>query len=209
MKTSKLNIVAISLLLGILFSCGFVQNNDKKEEKTLTVDYLESIANENFEIVRIDVLKDTIVIFSTNEILFYPFGEYTNFKKFQVQYLEKHVTEPKIDYTKSKSGLNVIGIRDKNSFLRLVEAKTFRKENRQLEIVSANINDADFEFLNGIKIGMSKKDLLLKMFSIVPEELEKIPVIKISSAVDWIWYYFTFSEDNTIKNITIATDYVL
>ena len=123
--------------------------------------------------------------------------------------MEKHVKEPKIDYIKSKSGLNVITIQNQNCFLKLIEAKTFRKQNRQLEIVSANINDADFEFLNGIKIGMNKKDLLLKIFSIGPEELEKIPVIKIASAVDGIWYYFTFSKDNTIKNITIITDYVL
>jgi hypothetical protein len=122
--------------------------------------------------------------------------------------LEKYVTEPKIDYTK-KDGLNITTIQCKNSFLKLIEAKTCRKEGQRLEIVSANINDADFEFLNGIKIGMSKKDLLLKIFSIVPEELEKIPVIKIASGVTGIWYDFIFSENNTIKNITIITDYVL
>jgi len=205
MKKSKLNIVAFSLLLGILFSCGFAQNNDKKEEKTLTVDYLESIANESFELNRIELLKDTILIVSENEILFYPFGEYTNFKKFQEQYLEKHIKDSKIEYLQDR----VVTIQNKNSFLKLIEAEIFRKENRQLEIVSANINDADFEFVNGIKIGMSKKDLLLKIFSTVPEELEKIPIIKISSAVDFIEYYFTFSENNTIKNITIITDYIL
>ena len=208
MKKSKLNIVAISLLLGILFSCGFVQNNDKKEEKTLTIDYLESIANESFELNRIELLKDTIHIVSENEIWFYPFGEYTNFKKFQEQYLEKYVKDLKTNHTK-KDGLNITTIQCKNSFLKFIEAETCRKAGKRLEIVSANINDADFEFVNGIKIGMSKKDLLLKIFSIVPEELEKTPVIKIASGVTGIWYDFIFSEDNIIENITMKTDYVL
>lgn len=209
MIKNKLNILMISLLSCILFSCGFAQSNDKKEEKTLTVDYLESIVNESFKVNNIELLEDTIHIVSEDEILFYPFGEYMDFEKFQEQYLKKQIKESKIDYTKSKSGSNVINIRNKNTFVKLIETEIFRKEGQRLEIVSANINDANFEFVNGIKVGMNKKDLLLKIFSIVPEELEKIPVIKISSAVDGIWYYYTFSEDNTIKNITITTDYVL
>ena len=48
MIKNKLNIVAISLFSSILLSCGHVQNNDGKTE-TLTVDYLESIANESFK----------------------------------------------------------------------------------------------------------------------------------------------------------------
>ena len=208
MISSKLNIVAISLFLSILLSHGCTQNSNGKTE-TLTIDYLESIANESFKLNNIELLKDTILIVSENEILFYPFGEYTNFKKFQEQYLEKYVKDLKIDYTKLKSGSNVVTIQNKNSFLKLIEAETFRKEGRRLEIVSANINDAGFEFVNGIKIGMNKKDLLLKIFSIVPEKLEKIPVIKFSAAADFIEYYITFSEDNTIKNITIITDYLL
>ena len=209
MIKNKLNIVAISLFSGILFSCGLAQNNDKKKEKILAVNYLESIANESFKLNSIEFLKDTILIVSENEIWYYPFGEYTNFKKFQEQYLEKQLKEPKIDYTKLKSGSEVINIRNKNTFVKLIETEIFRKEGQRLEIVSANINDADFEFVNGIKIGMNKKDLLLKIFSIVPEELKKTPVIKIVSAVDFIEYYFIFSEDNTVKNITIITDYVL
>jgi hypothetical protein len=209
MIKDKLNILVIGLLLGILFSCGFAQKNDKQEEKLLTTDSLMGIVNESFKVNNVELLDDTILIISENEILFYPLGEYTNFKKFQEQYLEKQIKEPKIDYTKSKRGSNVINIRNKNTFVKLIETEIFRKEGQRLEIVSANINDVDFEFVNGIKIGMSKKDFLLKIFSIVPEELEKIPVIKIASAVDFIEYYYTFSEDNTIKNITIITDYVL
>jgi hypothetical protein len=204
---SKLNILAISLFTSILFACSFIQNNDDKEP--LTVDSLMNIVNENFKVHSIELLKDTIVILSTNEILFYPFGEYKNFKRFQEQYLEKHVKNVKIDYMKSKSSSNVISLQSKNSFLKLIEAEIFRKEGQRLEIVSANIHDADFTFVNGIKVGMNKKDFLLKIFSILPEELEKTPIIKIGSAADYIWYYYTFSEDNTIKNIIIETDYIL
>ena len=203
-----LNILVISLLLGMLSSCNFAQNK-KGEKELLTVDSLMNIVQEDFDVHSIELLQDTILIFSTNEILFYPFGEFTNFKKFQKQYLEKYLKDLNTDCTKSKSGSNVVNIQNKNTFLKLIEATIFRKEGQRLEIVSANINDADFAFVNGIKVGMNKKDFLLKIFSIVPEELEKISVIKIASAVDFIEYYYTFSEVNTIKNITIITDYVL
>jgi hypothetical protein len=201
------NVLSV-LIIGLLLSCGFAQNNEEKRI-LLSVDSLMNIVQEDFDVHSIELLQDTILILSTNEILFYPFGEFTNFKKFQEQYLKK-VKEPNIDYTKSKSGSNVINIQNENNFLRLIETKEKRKGMQpRLEIVYADINDADFVFVNGISVGMNKKGFLLKIFSIVPEDLEKISVIKIASAVDFIEYYYTFSEDNTIKNITIITDYVL
>jgi hypothetical protein len=177
-------------------------NTNIETESSITTDTLMELIQEDSEIIEIKLTKDTLLMVSTNDILYYPYGEYTLFEDFQLSYPTIKENNYKIDSVGGK--IKIINLKSKNNLLKFIESE----ETNKLELLSANINDIDLVFNNGIKIGMYQKDFLLIFFTQVPKELEEVSIIELESGLTGIWHYYIFSE-NILKNITIKTDYLI
>lgn len=204
-----LSMSIIAIFLNPLLSCNMAQNNENtntntniETESSITTDTLMELIQEDSEIIEIKLTKDTLLMVSTNDILYYPYGEYTLFEDFQLSYPTIKENNYKIDSVGGK--IKIINLKSKNNLLKFIESE----ETNKLELLSANINDIDLVFNNGIKIGMYQKDFLLIFFTQVPKELEEVSIIELESGLTGIWHYYIFSE-NILKNITIKTDYLI
>jgi hypothetical protein len=167
-----------------------------------SADSIQHFARKESKVVDIRLTKDTLFIVSTNVELYYPFGTYSNFDGFYSEYLIKGNRRCKIDSIQKV--FKVIRIQNELSKIELIE----NTETNKLEILSANINDSSFGFINGIKVGIKKPDVILKFFTNESEDLKEIPVIKVESGLEGIWYYYIFSQD-TLAKIIVKTDYTL
>jgi len=186
-------------LIGCTQSTGTRLSSNQSEQ--LNTDSLKQLVRTEFKLVDIKLIKDTLFIVSTNKSLYYPFGAYSNFNEFY----HKHSNESDICKTDSIHNVfKVISIQRGNSKIEFIE----NTETNRLELLSANINDSSFRFLDGIKVGIGKTDMLLKIFTHVPQELKEIRVIKMESGLEGIWYFYIFSQE-VLKKIIIETDYDL
>jgi hypothetical protein len=175
------------------------QNNQYLEVNT---DSIKQFAKSDFKVLDIKLSGDTLCVISTNKLLFYPFGIFNDFYDFHREYLNKSNRICQIDSVQKV--FKIIQLQNEKVKIELVE----NTETNKLEILSANICDDNFEFTNGIKIGMGKDDMLLKIFTNIPPELAKITVIKLESGLAGIWYYCIFTQEKLSK-IVIETDYEL
>lgn len=203
-RNKRITFINIFICLCLFSSCTMAQK-EKKEER-ITSDSLMNITQKDFEVESIKYNKDTLEILSANKFLYYPFGIYKDFEEYKNNYLKKYLRNCDVENAQNQ----IISIYKGNDSLKLIETdETDRNEEERLEIISGNINDADFAFVNGVKVGMSKKDFLLEIFMTAPDGLESITVIKIESLVSGIWHYYIFSKNNTLEKIVIKTDYDL
>ncbi len=200
-----LNILIPTIFLSLLLSCNMAQNTDNRIEATesiITIDSLMDLTRKDCEIIEMKLTKDTLLIVSTNDILYYPYGKYSLFEDFQLSHSIIKENNYKIDSI--EKDFIIITLKSKNNLLKFIESK----ESSKLEIFNADINDNDLKFSNGIKIGMSQKEFLLIFFNKVPKELENLSIIELESGLTGIWHYYTFSE-NKLRNITMKTDYLI
>ena len=200
-----LNILIPTIFLGLLLSCNMAQNTNDIQignRSFITEDSLMHLIRSNFEIVEIELKKDTLLLYSTKDFVYYPYGKYRKFKDFQLSHLTIKDSNYKIDTI--GSNFIIINLENQNNIIQFTEYS----ETDKLELVSAIINDNDLKFNNDIKVGMNKNEFLSLFFTQVPKELEKISVIELASGLLGIWHYYNFSE-NKLRNITMKTDYLI
>jgi hypothetical protein len=199
-----MKIFIYSILIFSLIDCsqstGAKQYNNQNVE--INTDSLKRFARKEFKVVDIRLKKDTLCIVSTYKALYYPFGIYNNFNGFYNEYLNKGDYKYIIDST--FNFFKIISIKRENSKLEIIE----NTETNRIELLSAIVNDNSFELFDGIRIGISRTELLLKFFTNIPIEIKDIPVIELKSGVDGVWYYCSFSQE-ILKKIVIETDYNL
>lgn len=198
-----LNILISFFFLNLLSSCNIAQNTDNRIESTTSIITMDSIVNltwEDCEIIETKLTNDTLLIVSTNNFLYYPFGKYHLFAEFQTSHFNINNDKYKIDSV--KKDFLIITVENKNNLLRFIESK----DSDKLEIVYADIKDNSFAFSNGMKIGMNKEECLSIFFETIPKGLEHIHIIKLESGLTGIWHYYSFSK-NKLENVTIKSDY--
>ncbi len=74
------------------------------------------------------------------------------------------------------------------------------------ELVYGKISNPNFVMTNGIKIGMTKKQLFDTYFKESIDKIDSINVLTVESALLGIWHYYTF-ENNILVSICLDTDY--
>jgi hypothetical protein len=173
------------------------------EVSQITQDSLIQFAKKEFEVIRLEQKGDTLLIVSVNDVLYYPFGEYANFKEFKDGYLDKRDLMVKID--SSFNTFRIFSLDNNKTNVKFIE----NTETGKLELFKAVIKDNSFEMFYGIRIGMNKEEVFLNFFVKTPPGMNHIRTIKIASGLEGIWYYFNFSTIEQLENILIESDYVL
>ncbi len=181
-------------------NCFKIQSNEVSQ---IVQDSLIQYAKREFEIIEIKKRGDTLLIVSTNNVLFYPFGKYINFNEFKDGYLIK--CDLKVKITSSFNIFKIFNIENETSSVKLME----NTETKNLELLEADIRDNSFKLFYGIRIGMKKDEVFLIFFDKIPSGLNHIRIIKIASGLEGIWYYFKFSQMEQLECVIIESDYVV
>ncbi|MBE0640282.1 MAG: hypothetical protein IH598_17340 [Bacteroidales bacterium] len=197
----------MKLLAFFILLCGCTQSNSLKtqsnEEPQITLDSLMQYVKKEFEVIRLEHNGDTLLIVSTNDVLFYPFGEYANFKDFKDGYLDKRDLKVKID--SSFNFFRIFSMNNNKTSVKLLE----NFETEKLELFKSDIKDNSFELFYEIRIGMKKEEVFLKFFTKTFPGINHIRTIRINSGLAGVCYYFNFSTKEQLENIIIESDYVL
>ncbi|MCO5936215.1 hypothetical protein NAF17_11765 [Mucilaginibacter sp. RB4R14] len=197
------------LMLSALFSCKQKAQNDIKIAvdtaiKTDTASLrklLENSQKQDVEIPEMLFNADTLKIVTGISHLYYPFGRHGN-----IQEIKKAITNKVV----KDIHLSNIGAQDSTSITQITTSKSIVKfyksdETNYQEIISADIRDSNFHFLNNIRVGMSKDELLKILFNKPPAVT--VNTIKLISILDGIQHYYIFKDDKLIE-IKMVTDYM-
>ena len=198
----SLSFFYLMIFLNIFISCDmkYNSNDDINASSIISMDSLLNLSQEKREIIEVKLSNDTLLIISTEDALYYPFGKYHSLNDFQLSQPILQDNSYSIDSTEKH--FKVITLKSANNFLKLLASE----ESGNLEIIDAEIKDNDLRFSNDIKIGMSQKEFLSIFFHSVPNELEKVSVIELESGLTGIWHYYSFSK-NKLKRISLISDY--
>lgn len=167
---------------------------------TYSSDSLQYLARENFELLTYRTTPDTLQLVSTSSFLFYPFGHLATVTAFQRR-------QPKLTLTQESDGIDT-SVRlyrgtFKNSFVKLF----LNKEKNAIEMVSGHLYGPEIKLVNGIEVGMSKRNFFAIFFK-KPAAIEKgnVNVIELISGLDGIQHYYIF-RNNVLERIEFDTDY--
>lgn len=202
LKKSLYHLIILFFLI-LFFSCNMKKNLDGDKKNTssiISMDSLLNLAQEKCEIIEVKLLKDTLLMVSTNDVLYYPFGEYRSLEDFLLTqpFLKDNIH----DVDSTEKDFKIITLESANNHFKFIESK----ESGNLEIIDAEIKDNCVNFSNGVKVGMSKKVFLSKFFYDIPNELKNVSVVEFESALTGIWHYYLFSE-NKLRRVSIISDY--
>jgi len=146
---------------------------------------------------------DTLTLVTSNNELFYPFGQFIDFEDFTNNYLLKKKFKVKVD--SSFCIFKIYTLQEEYSEIKIIE----NIETQRLEILSAIINSSSFEMYHGIKIGITMNNILSKYYIDTPIDFDNVNIIEIVSGLEGIWYYYHFSENKILKSISIRSDYII
>lgn len=197
-----LSFLYLMIFLNLFISCDMNDNLDDNINtisSIISMDSLMNLSRDKCEILEVKLSNDTLLIVSTEEILYYPFGQYRSFKDFQSS---QPIQDNSYSIDSIETEFKVITLKSVNNFLKLLASK----ESGNLEIINAEIKDNNLMFSNGVKIGISQKEFLSIFFYSVPDELEKVSVIELESGLTGIRHYYSFSK-NKLKRISLISDY--
>jgi hypothetical protein len=167
------------------------------------IDSLSRLVRPDFELVELNVSGDSLLLVSTNEFLYYPFGKFTDEHAFNIKnkiftdrstlIVDNDDVGPKIKLSRFDCNASSI--------------ITIKSESNALEIVKGSIRDKGIELVNGVFVGMKKDAFLSKFFiATVTKELKKVNTIVLESGLQGIWHYYYFKDD-ILDRIQFRTDY--
>lgn len=178
-----IKIILTILILNVTLALGQEKHKDDLKNKVRTplglIDY-------NFS-------ADTLNLILTSDFLYYPFGVYKNHEGLKKDY-------PKL-YS-LRNGFSYLTYGDSYAKFFFDDDKT------KLETVYALVTSSQFRLTNGIRTGMSKKEVMTKFFISMPDNLDNISVLRLESGLVGIWHYYKFDNDILIS-ICFDTDYQL
>lgn len=183
--------ILILLSFILLISCGNNSIDNKKngvQEKKIK--YLE-----NKDIIDVKLSNDTLIISSTDQVLYFPFGKINSIQKLKEEFNHFQIIEEK------ESEFRLFF---KSSKLKFV----FDDEQYLFHIVSGTINDNEIAFSNEIKIGDTKETVLSKYVQEFEIKENEFNVLILESGLTGIWHYYEF-ENNKLVRIKFETDYIL
>jgi hypothetical protein len=148
------------------------------------------------DLVEIKCFHDTLLVITTDQTLFYPFGKINEFDKLS-SIFSGYKYEKNDDIHLFSKKDNII------SFIKNVDISDY------FEVVNCDIMADDIFVLSKIKIGITKVDFI-KVFFHNEEKLDssKYSIITFESGLTGIWYHFMFNNSVLIE-IRINTDFKL
>lgn len=189
------SIIILAWLMFILISCNFKNNSLKG-----TVEKDNYFA---FDVNELQVVGDTIIVISSDNHLFFPFGESDKNEIIQ-NIFSKYGFDKQIIYAESDTIFKFI---KNNSFCTLFKTASEYDDKINFQVIEAKITENLPLFSNVIKIGMYKKDFIkLFRFAKTQPNISNINCVKMSSARIGIFYEFYFNE-NQLTKIIIDSDY--
>ncbi|MCQ6958837.1 hypothetical protein [Mucilaginibacter aquariorum] len=204
--------VVVILLLSVLFSCKQKPQNAGQAVNTTVIDtsakqdtaslrkLLEKSQKSAAEIDEVLFNEDTLKIVTGITHLYYPFGKHSDIKDIEKSILNSTVKNIHLINFQTQDSTAITQITTPQSVVKFF----YDDEQLRQEIVSANIRDSNFHFLNNIRIGMSKNELLKILFNKPPAVT--VNTIKLISALDGIKHYYIF-KGNRLIEIKMVTDY--
>jgi len=138
------------------------------------------------------ISHDTLTLVSSWSALNYPFGTFKNYEHLKSYYPE---------FCSKKDGFYYL--RDGDSY-----AKLFRDDRTEsVGLVYAKIHSPKIKTSNGIIIGMSKKDVLSKFLTSLPDHLDAVNVLRLEfrRGQVGIWHYYKFKND-VLTSFVLDTD---
>jgi len=197
MATSKYRFLLILIPI-LLLNCNNRLKSDKIlwSNERLINEFLKSVSLKS-KIIDLKISNDTFSIISTSPFLYYPFDENRTIDEF----IKRN------SFIKPE---NTRIIKDSFWEIQIYNSKLILfddKEQNKIQIVSGETSNPEVELMNGIKVGISKNDFLMKFFTKIPkDQLDRIKVIELISGLTGIWHYYNFDKDS-LRIIIFKTDY--
>ena len=170
-----------------------------------SVDYLKEVSNP--DVLGYTISHDTLNLVLGNTFVKYPFGIFTNIKSFQKAQPETFISltkrfSPTIE-NNTKSEKIYYLVASQSSTLSYI-GTYLNKNTNKFEIVSSIILN-DLISVNGVKVGMIKKDFFdtVKDFSKI--NFENINVVRYEAEKNEINHYYRFSGEKLVE-IKILSD---
>jgi hypothetical protein len=204
--------IVVILLPSLLFSCKQKPQNAEQAANTTIIEtlakqdtaslrkLLERSKKSTAEIDEVLFNEDTLKIVTGITHLYYPFGKHSDIKDIEKSILNSTLKNIYLINFQTQDSTAITQITTPKSIIK------FLYDDQQLrqEIVSADIRDSNFHFLNNIRIGMSKDELLKILFNKPPAVT--VNTIKLISGLDGIKHYYIFKDDK-LTEIKMITDY--
>lgn len=165
-------------------------------------------------VVNITMEHDTLKIAATSKFPAYPFGEYETITEFSNAVKSFfNLASEELAYPYNDSIVNYIWRYSRGkSYIKALDNSTFNEEELidvYIELVSGKIYDENIVLVNGIKLGMSKKQILNLFLGNASMDYitNDINVIELISAFLSFRHYYIFEEDQ-LKTIFFDSDYI-
>jgi len=198
--TSNYNKVFILMFFAVLiFNCNCSGKKGNYFSITQTdLDDLKKSAKKELELVDMYVAHDTLLIASTNNYLYYPFGKFKKLNGF----IDKYFSSVEVSVDSIQGTFKQYIITKDNCKIDIIE----NDDTGYLEVVSAQLFGDCITFVNNIKVGMNKSKFFELFFNDYSNELNEISVVLIESGLEGIWHYYIFF-NNVLTDIYIKSDY--
>ena len=219
MNKNTRTLIIISLFL--LIACGnnskqldiIDEINDTTNELEQEIETSDAIKIQNHCIVPKESFKynsmgnysnDTLILVTCANFVYFPFGKLKNKSDLKDSRLNNFKIIDRFD--EMPNGKFEFQILTLNTSKLILFFSNATEGPISSYIFKGEINDSEVNFINGVKIGMSKEDFLNIFFDVFPNELmEKYKYIVFESCVQDIIHTYSF-ENNKLKSINFITD---
>ena len=202
---SLLNLSVLSLTI-ILVSCGTDSSSSKNEiDDTIKMYQTNSDTSIKIEIEQIRINKDTLIMYTLDTFVTYPFGIYKSISEINTSFKgEKKIIS-------RESGLTTIDtvVYDNNLIVFIKANDPSDLYYNYVEIVYAKLQNNQISLKKNIRIGMSQQEFLGEFNYVVSEtESPNIRIILLERMLAGMWQYYYFDQNKRLDSIIMKTDYV-
>ena len=202
---SLLSLSVLSLTI-VLISCGTGSSSSKNEiDDTIKMYQTNSDTSIKIEIEQIRINKDTLIMYTLDTFITYPFGVYTSISEINTSFKgEKKIIS-------RESGLTTIdSVVYGNNLIVFIKANDPSDlYYNYVEIVYAKLQNNQIPLKKNIRIGMSQQEFFGEFNYVVSEtEFPNIRIILLERMLAGMWQYYYFDQNKRLDSIIMKTDYV-
>lgn len=202
---SLLNLSVLSLTI-VLVSCGKGSSSGENEiDDTIKMYQTNSDTSIKIEIEQIRINKDTLIMYTLDTFITYPFGVYKSISEINTSFKgEKKIIS-------RESGLTTIdSVVYGNNLIVFIKANDPSDlYYNYVEIVYAKLQNNQIPLKKNIRIGMSQQEFFGEFNYVVSEtEFPNIRIILLERMLAGMWQYYYFDQNKRLDSIIMKTDYV-
>jgi len=202
---SLLSLSILSLTI-VLVSCDTGTSSSKNEiDDTIKMYQTNSDTSIKIEIEQIRINKDTLIMYTLDTFVTYPFGIYKSISEINTSLKgEKKIIS-------RESGLTTIDsvVYDNNLIVFIKANDPSDLYYNYVEIVYAKLQNDQISLKKNIRIGMSQQEFLGEFNYVVSEtEFPNIRIILLERMLAGFWKYYYFDQNKRLDSIIMKTDYV-